>query len=150
MIGNAITIDWPAKRADARAIDTQAHHYRGQDAAGSAGRRDAIDGGDERSRADEAAYDGVGGPDEPVDASGAIAAAAPATSYRACAPGPGDDNCIQLYEPGVARRAGELGREPGERRAARDGRAGRAGRDRDGRGDPATSWPLMSRCPKTR
>jgi hypothetical protein len=30
------------------------------------------------------------------------AAAAPATSYRACSPGPGDDNCIQLYEPGVS------------------------------------------------
>jgi len=38
---------------------------------------------------------GVGGPDEPV------ADAAPATTYRACSPGPGDDNCIQLYEPGV-------------------------------------------------
>lgn len=35
--------------------------------------------------------DGQGGPYEPVAA----------TSWPACDPGPGDDRCIQLYEPGV-------------------------------------------------
>ncbi len=52
---------------------------------------------------------GVGGPLEPAAAAPAattIAAAdltvQPATqNYPACDPGPGDDNCIQLYEPGV-------------------------------------------------
>lgn len=53
-------------------------------------------------------YAGVGGPDveEAAAAPSLIAAAdtAPrpaAQNYPACAPGPGDDNCIQLYEPGV-------------------------------------------------
>jgi len=54
-------------------------------------------------RADTGAT-GVGGPEEPVP--GAVAALdltpRPATqNYPPCAPGPGDDNCIQLYEPGV-------------------------------------------------
>jgi hypothetical protein len=42
--------------------------------------------------------DGVGGPYE------AVADATPrpaAQNYPACRPGPGDDRCIQLYEPGV-------------------------------------------------
>ncbi len=38
-----------------------------------------------------AGADGQGGPYEPVAA----------TSWPACDPGPGDDRCIQLYEPGV-------------------------------------------------
>lgn len=49
--------------------------------------------------------DGVGGPLEPAEAT-TIAATQlgprPATAnYPPCDPGPGDDNCIQLYEPGV-------------------------------------------------
>ena len=50
---------------------------------------------------------GVGGPLETADAAPAMApaldlATRPATqNYPPCAPGPGDDNCIQLYEPGV-------------------------------------------------
>ena len=36
----------------------------------------------------------VGGPFEPAATGGAP----PATRYRPCRPGPGDDNCIQLYE----------------------------------------------------
>ena len=46
---------------------------------------------------------GMGGPIEQADA-GAIAdlTPRPATqNYPACDPGPGDDHCIQLYEPGV-------------------------------------------------
>lgn len=39
---------------------------------------------------------GVGGPYEPVGA-----ASTSTTDYRPCAPGPGDDSCIQLYERGV-------------------------------------------------
>lgn len=41
-----------------------------------------------------ASADGQGGPYEPV-------ASADTTSWPACDPGPGDDRCIQLYEPGV-------------------------------------------------
>ena len=43
--------------------------------------------------------------------------AAPVT-YRPCRPGPGDDHCIQLYEPGVRRayahwlREHDVGEEP--------------------------------------
>ena len=49
-------------------------------------------------------HQGVGGPEELV--AGAVTAAdlvpRPATrNYPPCDPGPGDDNCIQLYEPGV-------------------------------------------------
>lgn len=39
---------------------------------------------------------GTGGPLEEVTTTHAAA-----TSYPPCRPGPGDDNCIQLYEPGV-------------------------------------------------
>jgi len=43
---------------------------------------------------------GMGGPLEEVDTAGLKPQ--PATkSYPACSPGPGDDNCIQLYERGV-------------------------------------------------
>jgi hypothetical protein len=49
--------------------------------------------------------DGVGGPLEPAEATTIAAtdlAPRPATAnYPPCDPGPGDDNCIQLYEPGV-------------------------------------------------
>ena len=49
--------------------------------------------------------DGIGGPAETADAT-TIAAIDPsprpaAQNYPACRPGPGDDSCIQLYEPGV-------------------------------------------------
>jgi len=45
---------------------------------------------------------GVGGPDESVQVASADLAPRPATgNYPACRPGPGDDHCIQLYEPGV-------------------------------------------------
>lgn len=100
MIGNAITIDWPAKRADARAIDRK-HIITAAKTPLEAPAAEAPSTAAMSDAADDAAYDGVGGPDEALDAGGAIAAAAPAASYRACAPGPGDDNCIQLYEPGV-------------------------------------------------
>lgn len=63
----------------------------------------------------------VGGPYEEADA----AAPRPASqNYPACSPGPGDDNCIQLYEPGVREElaswtpaTGGLA-EPGEAMAA--------------------------------
>lgn len=42
---------------------------------------------------------GVGGPIETAAADNAPRPAA--HNYPACRPGPGDDNCIQLYEPGV-------------------------------------------------
>ncbi len=45
---------------------------------------------------------GMGGPYEPVDTAAADLTPRPAAqNYPACRPGPGDDNCIQLYEPGV-------------------------------------------------
>jgi hypothetical protein len=43
----------------------------------------------------------MGGPLELVDNSAALAPRPAAGNYPACQPGPGDDNCIQLYEPGV-------------------------------------------------
>ena len=66
---------------------------------------DASDGKIETAsvdKVDESAT-GMGGPIEQVDA-GPIAdlTPRPATQdYPPCDPGPGDDNCIQLYEPGV-------------------------------------------------
>ena len=58
---------------------------------------------------EEAKLAGMGGPEEPLDVAPApvtLAAVDPAPRpaaqhYPACRPGPGDDNCIQLYEPGV-------------------------------------------------
>jgi hypothetical protein len=72
--------------------------------------------------AEEPNLTGMGGPEEPVDvepadetlgaddvapapetvlAAADIAPRPAAQNYPACRPGPGDDNCIQLYEPGV-------------------------------------------------
>ncbi|MGE3396814.1 MAG: hypothetical protein AB7H79_07920 [Sphingomonas sp.] len=67
------------------------------------------------------AQDGMGGPDEPDAVT--TAAAAPATSYPACAPGPGDDNCIQLYEPGVSQAyaAWQAGYLPGSEQVGMGG-----------------------------
>jgi hypothetical protein len=48
----------------------------------------------------DAGLTGVGGPEEPLDVQ-APAAPAAAVNYPPCRPGPGDDRCIQLYEPGV-------------------------------------------------
>lgn len=44
--------------------------------------------------------DGIGGPYEGIDA-GDLTSRPAAQNYPACSPGPGDDNCIQLYEQGV-------------------------------------------------
>ena len=47
---------------------------------------------------------GVGGPLETADAGATTLDLSPrpaAQNYPPCAPGPGDDRCIQLYEPGV-------------------------------------------------
>jgi len=45
---------------------------------------------------------GMGGPLETADAGALDLTPRPAThNYPPCDPGPGDDNCIQLYEPGV-------------------------------------------------
>lgn len=98
MIGNAITIDWPSKRADARAIDRK-HIVTAAKALPEASAPETpstAELSDSALESDD--MTGVGGPDEPV----ATAAVAPANSYRACSPGRGDDNCIQLYEPGVS------------------------------------------------
>jgi hypothetical protein len=57
---------------------------------------------DETTSADVAQSQGVGGPDETADVASADLAPRPAAmNYPACHPGPGDDRCIQLYEPGV-------------------------------------------------
>ena len=58
---------------------------------------------------------GMGGPIEQADA-GAIAdlTPRPATqNYPACDPGPGDDHCIQLYEPGVRAQLASWNRPTG-------------------------------------
>ena len=66
----------------------------------------------------------VGGPYEEVAAADSPAPRPASRNYPACQPGPGDDNCIQLYEPGVrtalaswTQPTGGLG-EPGEAMAA--------------------------------
>lgn len=61
--------------------------------------------------ASESSVAGTGGPYEPVtehsnsiimdDVGGPVEER---TGYPACKPGPGDDECIQLYEPGVSGR----------------------------------------------
>jgi hypothetical protein len=51
--------------------------------------------------AEQASLTGMGGPEEPLDVVATAAPVAAAPAYRPCRPGPGDDNCIQLYEPGV-------------------------------------------------
>jgi hypothetical protein len=47
----------------------------------------------------DAATEGVGGPVETAALD--LATRPAAQNYPPCRPGPGDDNCIQLYEPGV-------------------------------------------------
>jgi len=44
---------------------------------------------------------GMGGPLEEVTTTADAAPQPAAANYPPCRPGPGDDNCIQLYEPGV-------------------------------------------------
>lgn len=101
MIGNAITIDWPAKAIETgRAFDTK-RMAEASKAMGEAAEAETPSTTAQSDLGDAPTSQGMGGPLEPVDASGTVTAAAAATSYRACAPGPGDDNCIQLYEPGV-------------------------------------------------
>ena len=102
--------------------------------------------GDKVDKSDAA---GMGGPIEQADA-GAIAdlTPRPATqNYPPCEPGPGDDNCIQLYEPGVRAQLASWNRPTGGLAdgtatsamggAVRAGRRGQ-GRNRFGR-RPATT-----------
>lgn len=57
---------------------------------------------------------GTGGPYEPVEVAAADLAPRPAAqNYPACRPGPGDDHCIQLYEPGVEQRLASWDRPTG-------------------------------------
>ena len=59
---------------------------------------------------------GVGGPEEPIDGQVTVAdlTPRPATrNYPPCDPGPGDDNCIQLYEPGVRMALASWNRDTG-------------------------------------
>lgn len=99
MIGNAMLIDWPEKSvgaepaSDAKSFDVGTKQLP-EPAAAEAPSTAAL------SDKTAAAEQGMGGPDEPEAMT--TAAVAPATSYRPCSPGPGDDNCIQLYEPGDA------------------------------------------------
>jgi len=99
MIHNAMLIDWPAKRMDAQpaSLDTSKDFDLTSKQVTEVAMAE-IPSTTAMTKADT--LDGVGGPDEPEAV--ATTVAAPATSYPACSPGPGDDNCIQLYEPGVA------------------------------------------------
>lgn len=57
---------------------------------------------------------GVGGPEEGIAIAAADLAPRPAAqNYPACRPGRGDDNCIQLYEPGVRQQLASWNRETG-------------------------------------
>ena len=44
---------------------------------------------------------GMGGPLEEVNGSSSLTRRLATDNYPPCSPGPGDDHCIQLYEPGV-------------------------------------------------
>lgn len=71
--------------------------------------------------------DGMGGPIETAGASAAALDLSPhpaAQNYPACAPGPGDDRCIQLYEPGVQ---GALASWSGQTGGFDNGRTGMGG-----------------------
>ena len=104
LIANAITIDWPTKASDddkssdpTKAIEASVNSKPETAVADTPSTTEMSAAVDAKAEV----YGGMGGPDEPV----ATAAAMPVrteTSWPACAPGPGDDNCIQLYEPGVA------------------------------------------------
>jgi len=57
---------------------------------------------------------GMGGPLEEANAGTVSLTPRPATtSYPPCDPGPGDDSCIQLYEPGVRAQLASWNRETG-------------------------------------
>jgi len=57
---------------------------------------------DNAAPAESSDMSGAGGPYESVETAAAdTAPRAAARNYPACRPGPGDDRCIQLYEPGV-------------------------------------------------
>jgi hypothetical protein len=98
MIGNAITIDWPAKRADARAIDRK-HIITAAKAPLEAPAAETPSTAAMGAAADDATYDGVGGPEESSDAPPVRAFAA--RDYPPCT-SEAQDSCIQLYEPGVS------------------------------------------------
>ena len=67
---------------------------------------------------------GMGGPLEEADMTAASLTTRPAQSgYPHCTPGEGDDNCIQLYEPGVRARLASWKSESG---GLADGSAGTA------------------------
>jgi hypothetical protein len=66
---------------------------------------DEVGAEDAGAPVETAANTGVGGPYEGVDPVAAdLTPRAAAQNYPACRPGPGDDHCIQLYEPGVEQR----------------------------------------------
>jgi hypothetical protein len=114
-IGNAILIDHPAKSAVEPVAATDSKTFTAGDSKAPA--EPAAAETPSTAAMTDAAKDmqGVGGPDEAEADSTAPVAAATQTSYRACSPGPGDDNCIQLYEPGVSASyaAWQAGNAPG-------------------------------------
>ena len=111
-IGNAILIDHPAKSASETAAPAdEAKTFTAGDskapieaAAAESPSTSAMTKSADAELELSASKDmqGMGGPEETdAAATTAVTAAAPQANYRACSPGPGDDNCIQLYEPGV-------------------------------------------------
>lgn len=105
LIANAITIDWPTKATDddksngpTKVVEASVQTAPEPATAETPSTAEMSDA----APADD--MTGVGGPDEPEAAAAPAAATAVTTqtSWPACSPGPGDDNCIQLYEPGVA------------------------------------------------
>lgn len=56
---------------------------------------------------------GTGGPFEEADAAVDLAPRVSAHDYPPCSPGPGDDRCIQLYEPGVRAQLASWNRATG-------------------------------------
>lgn len=112
-IGNAILIDHPAKSASTdSAAASDAKTFTAGDSKAS-GELAAAEIPSTTAMTDATKdMQGVGGPDE---AEAVAAVATPQASYPPCSPGPGDDNCIQLYEPGVraSYAAWQAGHVPG-------------------------------------
>ena len=92
-------------KADAPPADESAMNLAAAEKSSIADGSDTTDGTDQGMKvADSKPVEepaGTGGPLELTENSANLAPRPAAANYPACQPGPGDDNCIQLYEPGV-------------------------------------------------
>ena len=116
----ASTVTWDddvAKADDMKVDDLKVETAAVDPAAGDPDLDLAEEPADDVALADDS-QPAMGGPLEDattgdINMAAADLATRPATqNYPPCRPGPGDDNCIQLYEPGVETALGQLERRP--------------------------------------